>query len=82
MLTKEQIENWEHFKIAEKICDRARRGIPQDRWMRGDLEMFSMVKAYMDLMTVVENMHSDIVQRGLDSMDIGEPRKGADESAP
>lgn len=82
MLTKEQIESWEHFRIAEKICDRARRGIPQDRWMRGDLEMFSMVKAYMDLMTVVENMHSDMVQRGLDAMDIGEPRKGADESAP
>jgi len=75
MLTKEQIENWEHFRIAEKICDRARRGIPQDRWMRGDLEMFSMVKAYMDLMTIVENMHSDMVQRGLDAMDIGEPRE-------
>lgn len=75
MLTKEQIENWEHFRIAAKICDRARRGIPQDRWMRGDVEMFSMVKAYMDLMTAVENMHSDMIQRGLDAMDIGDPRK-------
>lgn len=77
MLTKEQINNWDHFKIADKICERARRGLPQDRWMRGDQEMFAMVKAYMDLVHTMRNMHDDMIQKGLDSMSIGE-KKGAE----
>ena len=72
MLSKEQIENWEHFKIADKICERARRGIPQDRWMRGDQEMFAMVKAYMDLVDAMKSMHDDMINKGLESMGIGE----------
>ena len=70
MLTKEQIEQWEHFRIADKICERAKRGLPQDRWMRGDQEMFAIVKAYMDLVDVMKNMHDDIIQKGLDAMNI------------
>jgi hypothetical protein len=70
MLTKEQLENWEHFKIADKICERARRGLPQDRWMRGNHEMYAMVKAYMDLTSMMQNMHNDMIQKGLDAMDI------------
>ena len=70
MLSKEQIQNWEHFKIADKICERARRGIPQDRWMRGNHEMYAMVKAYMDMVSMMKNMHDDMIQKGLDSMDI------------
>jgi len=72
MLTKEQIKNWEHFKIADKICERARRGLPQDRWMRGDQEMFAMVKAYMDLVDTMKSMHDDMINKGLESMGIGE----------
>ena len=70
MMTKEQLENWEHFKIADKICERARRGLPQDRWMRGNHEMYAMVKAYMDLTSMMQNMHNDMIQKGLDAMDI------------
>ena len=70
MLTKEQLENWEHFKIADKICERAKRGLPQDRWMRGNHEMFAMVKAYMDMTNMVINMHDEMIQKGLDAMDI------------
>ena len=70
MLTKEQLENWEHFKIADKICERALRGLPQDRWMRGNHEMYAMVKAYMDLTSMMQNMHNDMIQKGLDSMNI------------
>lgn len=70
VLTKEQIQNWEHFKIADKICERARRGLPQDRWMRGNHEMYAMVKAYMDMVDMVKNMHDDMIQKGLDAMDI------------
>jgi len=40
--------------------------------------MYAMVKAYMDICQVVQNMHNDIVQRGLDSMSIGEEKKGAE----
>ena len=82
MLTKEQIEAWDHFKIADKVCERAMRGLPQDRWMRGNHEMKAMVKAYMEMTQIVHNLHNDIVQRGLESMSISEPKKGADESAP
>ena len=78
MLTKEQINNWDHFRIADKICERARRGLPQDRWMRGDQEMFAMVKAYMDLVHTMRNMYDDMIQKGLDSMSIGEEKKGAE----
>ena len=70
MLTKEQLENWEHFKIADKICERAKRGLPQDRWMRGNHEMHAMVKAYMDMTNMIKNMHDEMIQKGLDAMDI------------
>ena len=79
MLTNEEMD---HFKIADKVCERAKRGLPQDRWMRGNHEMKAMVKAYMDMTQIVQNLHNEIVQRGLESMSMGEPKKGADESAP
>lgn len=64
----------EHFNIANKIVSRARRGLPQDRWMRGDHEMEALVKAYIELQNACINMHQDIIQRGSDAMDIGESR--------
>jgi hypothetical protein len=64
----------EHFTIANKIVDRARRGLPQDRWMRGDHEMLALVKAYIQLQNACINMHQDMIQRGSDAMDIGESR--------
>jgi len=70
MLTQQQLENWEHFKIADKICERAKRGLPQDRWMRGNHETYAMVKAYMDLTALMQKMHNDMIQKGLDSMEI------------
>ena len=62
----------EHFAIANKIVNRAERGLPQDRWMRGDQEMFAMVKAYMDLVDAMKSMHDDMINKGLESMGIGE----------
>ena len=40
----------EYFAIAAKIIERAERGLPQDRWMRGDHEMEALVRAYIALL--------------------------------
>jgi len=60
----------EHFVIANKIVERAERGLPQDRWMRGDHEMLALVKAYRELQNACINMHHDMIQKGSDAMDI------------
>ena len=41
------------FAIAAKVVDRAERGIPQDRWIRGDHEMEAFVKCYINLVDAV-----------------------------
>ena len=75
MLTEEQIYNWEHFKIADKVCQRAKRGLPQDRWMRGDVEMYSMVKAYLEMQDALSDVYEILHKKGLDSMAMGEKRE-------
>jgi len=60
----------EYFAIAAKIIERAERGLPQDRWMRGDHEMEALVRAYIALLNTCSNMHHDMIQRGTDAMDI------------
>jgi len=60
----------EYFAIAAKIIERAERGLPQDRWMRGDHEMEALVRAYIALLRTCETMHHDMIQRGSDAMDI------------
>ena len=60
----------EYFAIAAKIIERAERGLPQDRWMRGDHEMEALVRAYIALLNTCSNMHADMIQRGADAMDI------------
>lgn len=60
----------EYFTIAAKIVERAERGIPQDRWMRGDKEQEALVRAYISLLNICSNMHADMIQRGADAMDI------------
>jgi hypothetical protein len=60
----------EYFAIAAKIVERAERGLPQDRWMRGDHEMEALVRAYVALLNTCSNMHADMIQRGSDAMDI------------
>ncbi len=60
----------EYFAIAAKIIERAERGLPQDRWMRGDHEMEALVRAYIALLRTCETMHHDMIQRGTDAMDI------------
>ena len=37
----------ESILIAERVVQRAERGLPQDRWMRGDKEMEAVVRAYI-----------------------------------
>ena len=56
--------------IAEKIVNRAERGLPQDRWMRGDHEMEALVRAYIIMKNSLFAMHNDMIQRGSDAMDI------------
>lgn len=56
--------------IAEKIVNRAERGLPQDRWMRGDHEMEALVRAYIIMKNSLIAMHQDMIQRGSDAMDI------------
>jgi hypothetical protein len=60
----------EYFTIAAKVIERAERGLPQDRWMRGDHEMEALVRAYIALLRTCETMHADMIQRGTDAMDI------------
>jgi hypothetical protein len=60
----------EYFAIAAKIVERAERGLPQDRWMRGDKEQEALVRAYIALLNICSNMHADMIQRGSDAMDI------------
>ena len=60
----------EYFTIAAKIIERAERGLPQDRWMRGDHEMEALVRAYIALLRTRETMHNDMIQKGSDAMDI------------
>jgi len=60
----------EHFKVANKIVERAKRGLPHDRWMVGNKEMEAIVKAYTDLLDACTNMHKELVRKGLDSMKI------------
>lgn len=60
----------DHFVIANKIVNRAKRGLPQDRWMRGDHEMTALIKAYIELQNACINMHNDMIQKGSDAMDI------------
>jgi len=60
----------DYFAIAAKIIERAERGLPQDRWMRGDHEMEALVRAYIALLNTCSNMHHDMIQRGTDAMDI------------
>lgn len=60
----------EYFAIAAKIVERAERGLPQDRWMRGDHEMEALVRAYVALLNTCSNMHADMIQRGSDAMGI------------
>ena len=60
----------DYFAIAAKIIERAERGLPQDRWMRGDHEMEALVRAYIALLRTCEAMHHDMIQRGTDAMDI------------
>ena len=64
MLDRPKIENYGHFEIADKICERALRGIPQDRWIRGNHEMNAMIKAYMDLVRVIQAMHEERIEKG------------------
>ena len=70
MKEKEMTEIPNYFKIAEKIIERAQRGIPQDRWMRGDHEMKAFVKAYIELVDTCAEMHKEIIKRGVESMSI------------
>ena len=62
----------DYFEIAEKIVDRAERGLPQDRWFRGDQDMEAIVKAYIALRNACTNMHNDIIKSGATSMGIGQ----------
>jgi hypothetical protein len=62
----------EYFEIAEKVVERAERGLPQDRWFRGDQDMIAIVKAYIGLRNACANMHNDIIKSGSTSMGIGE----------
>jgi hypothetical protein len=60
----------QHFAIAQKIIERAERGIPQDRWIRGDHEMVAFVKAMIDLSDAYAQLHKEMINRGSESMSI------------
>ena len=60
----------ESILIAERVVQRAKRGLPQDRWMRGDKEMEAVVRAYIMTKDALFDLHKEMIQRGTDAMDI------------
>jgi|TARA_A100001015_G_C14728245_1_gene608766 hypothetical protein len=58
----------EHFKTANKIVERAQRGLPHDRWMIGNSEMEAFVKAYTDLFDACNEMNKELIRKGFESM--------------
>lgn len=62
----------EYFERANRIVERAERGLPQDRWFVGDKDAEAMVKAYIALLNACTNMHKDIIKSGSTSMGIGD----------
>lgn len=60
----------ENILIAERVVQRAERGLPQDRWMRGDKEMEAVVRAYIMTKNALFDLHKEMIQRGTDAMDI------------
>ena len=60
----------ESILIAERVVQRAERGLPQDRWMRGDKEMEAVVRAYIMTKNALFDLHKEMIQRGSDAMDI------------
>ena len=64
----------ENFRIADKICSRAKRGLPYDRWIIGDKEMTAFIKAYSDMCSIAQNLHNDMIKRGLDAMSTDEKK--------
>ena len=80
MISEEDIEAMKDcFETADKVCGRAKRGIPVDRWTIGEREMKQFVRAYlgmsslcMELSVALEVMTDEIRKRGLESMDCGD----------
>ena len=64
--TMDEIPNY--FETANKIIERARRGLPHDRWMIGNKEMEDFIKAYSALLYACNNMHKDLINKGFDAM--------------
>tara|TARA_B100001057_G_scaffold484509_1_gene562699 strand:+ start:805 stop:1026 length:222 start_codon:yes stop_codon:yes gene_type:complete len=67
---KNEAELIKQFSIAAKVVDRAERGIPQDRWIRGDHEMEAFVKCYINLVDAVNFLKKEIRNKGAESMAI------------
>ena len=59
----------EYFERANKIVERAERGLPQDRWFIGDQDAEAIVKAYIALLNACTNMHNDIIKSSTQSVD-------------
>jgi hypothetical protein len=60
MLTLDQIENWEGlFATADKIVERANRGIPSDRWMTSEKEMQMFILAYEQMTHICSQLIED-----------------------
>ena len=70
MKRRQKMELDEDIVIAEKIVNRAERGLPQDRWMRGDAEQLSLVRAYTMTKNALFQLHQEMIKRGSDAMDI------------
>lgn len=64
--TMNEIPNY--FETANKIIERAHRGLPHDRWMIGNKEMEDFIKAYSALLDACNNMHKDLIKKGFDAM--------------
>ena len=59
----------EYFERANRIVERAERGLPQDRWFVGDQDAEAIVKAYIALLNACTNMHNDIIKSSTQSVD-------------
>ena len=72
MLTDDDIQ--EAFTAADNVVDRARRGLPHDRWFVGTPDMENFVRAYVVLTNITADLTAEIQRRGAESMALGATR--------
>lgn len=62
MLTNEQIDNWEHLKLADTIVERVAEQKPITEWFKTENEVHAIVAAYIDMTRLVHQLNQTVQQ--------------------